>query len=74
MEASASVIPHCHWWLAAAPDTRLHLTDKVLTVPFGMIKPVSKAKVLLDGLVSLLRAYTQADLLAMATATSGDYH
>ncbi|MHB8707370.1 MAG: hypothetical protein ACYC9I_00680 [Desulfuromonadales bacterium] len=36
--------------------------------------PLAPICIVWDGLVSLLRAYPQADLLAMATATSGDYH
>lgn len=35
--------------------------------------PLTLLFIVWDGLVSLLRAYPQADLLAMATATGGDY-
>jgi hypothetical protein len=36
--------------------------------------PLAPLCILWDGLVSLLRAYSQADLLAMAAAAGGDYH
>lgn len=36
--------------------------------------PLAPVLIVWDGLVSLLRTYSRADLLAMATATGGDYH
>jgi len=36
--------------------------------------PLAPLCIVWDGLVSLLRVYSKADLLAMATATGGDYH
>lgn len=36
--------------------------------------PLAPLCIVWDGLVSLLRAYSPAELLAMATATGGDYH
>jgi hypothetical protein len=36
--------------------------------------PLAPLCIVWDGLVSMLRAYSQAELLAMATAAGGDYH